>query len=129
MLINAVGYQTSSTDARAYSGGPTFLAVGNVNGKVRLGDVTVTGMDPDLSDFVQFLTTDNAKTYLMATYVDEAKALYYGDPSYKGWWNYEKMGEEDGKIDDMDLDAGIGFLGSLSSGNAMKFTFPDLLAK
>ena len=95
----------------------------------KLGRVKVSGMDPDMGDFIQFLTTDTAKTYLMATYVDEAKALYYGDISYMGWWDNEKMGEDDGRLDDMDFEAGVGFLGLLQSGNAMTFTFPNLLAK
>ena len=86
-------------------------------------------MDPDLGDFIQFLTTDTANAYLRATYVDKAKATEYGDVAYMGWWNVDKMGEDDGRLDDMDLPAGQGFLGLLQSGNAMTFTFPDLLAK
>ena len=82
-------------------------------------------MDP-FGDMIQFLSTDSAKTYLMATYIDEATAAEFGDAGLVGWWDKSAPGET--SYNDVDLPAGAAFLGAISSGKAITFIFPDVTA-
>ena len=92
---------------------------------LKLGDIKANGMDP-FADMIQFLSTDAAKTYLQATYIDAAVAEEFGDAGLVGWWDADAPGET--SYNDVDLPAGAAFLGAISSGNAITFVFPDVTA-
>ena len=92
---------------------------------LKLGDIEANGMDP-FGDMIQYLSTDAAKPYVLATYIDAATAVALEDPNLKGWWDKDAPGEI--SYNDVDLPAGMGFLGSISSGNAITFVFPDVTA-
>jgi len=107
-----VGYQTVTASGQYFSSGATFVSVGDINGQWLLGDVTVTGMDP-FSDFIQFLSTANASTILMATYVDEATSIsVVGDTSMVGWWDPATFSIS---YDNEMMDAGTAFLCNFTS--------------
>ena len=118
--FSVVGYQTVSTNAAYYSGGATFLPVGATTASLTLGDIKAEGMDP-FGDMIQFLSTDAAKTYLSATYIDAATALENEDPALEGWWDVNALGEI--SYNNVSIDAGTAFLCAFSSGNTVKFTY------
>ena len=92
---------------------------------LKLGNIKANGMDP-FADMIQFLSTDAAKTYLRATYIDAATATEFGDAGLEGWWDVNAPGEI--SYNDIDLPAGAAFLGAISSGKAITFVFPDVTA-
>jgi hypothetical protein len=111
--VNIVGYQTLTATGPYFSSGPTFIAVGDANGEWKLGDITASGMDP-FSDFIQFLSTANAETELMATYVDSATSQSWdGTDDWVGWWDVNDIGVT--SLDDQTFGAGTGFLCSFAS--------------
>jgi hypothetical protein len=112
--VNIVGYQTISATGRHLSSGSTFITVGSQDAEWRLGDVVAVGMNP-YNDFIQFLSTANAKTILSATYIDAAAdaELGEGDGALIGWWDANAPGEI--SLDDEVFAAGQGFLSNFSS--------------
>ena len=92
---------------------------------LKLADIKANGMDP-FGDMIQFLSTDAAKTYLMATFIDASVAQEFGDTALEGWWDVNAPGEV--SYNAVDLSAGAAFLGNFTSGNAVTFVFPDVTA-
>jgi hypothetical protein len=116
--VNIVGYQTLTASGRTFSTGPTFVTVGDINGEWTLGDITASGMDP-MNDFIQFLDTTTASTYLYATYIDEAASIAnVGDTSMVGWWDLAFENSLDSQV----FSAGVGFLSNFTS-TGITFTY------
>lgn len=109
---NVVGYQTQDLDGKQYNSvGATFLSVGSE--KVKLGSLTANGFQYD-TDILQVLSTENASTTAMYTYVtpewDEED--FEGDGAAVGWWIKGKEGEDGYSANDVELDLGTGLLGN-----------------
>lgn len=107
-----MGYQTQDLDGKQYNSvGATFLSVGSE--KVKLGSLTANGFQYD-TDILQVLSTENASTTAMYTYVtpewDEED--FEGDGAAVGWWIKGKEGEDGYSANDVELDLGTGLLGN-----------------
>lgn len=106
----------TSTSTASYSEGPMFLVVGNTGenaGKFQLKDITVTGMDMT-ADFIQFLSSDDASSYMDAVYVSDI-------PAIKGWWDFNDVGGT--PYDDEWFNNGTAFLCAFASGNEITFQY------
>ena len=93
---------------------------------ITLGQVDAEGFDP--SDSIQFLNDDLEADY-EATYIDEAFcARAKKDASFAGWWDMNDVfGDDDSRLDDLELDPGAAVLGGFYSGNEITLTFPSAL--
>lgn len=99
------------------------MLANTVPADLTLGDITADGMEAGI-DYLQFLSPADLATTITATYIDAATADALGDPELQGWWNLAI----DTSLDSTPLPAGVGFLGNISSGNAVTITFPNPLA-
>lgn len=118
--VNIVGYQTVTATGKYFSSGSTFVSVGSATGEWKLGDVTVSGMDP-FADFIQFLSPATAGTVLYATYIDASvDEAYEGGGELIGWWDPNGLGET--SLNDEVLAAGTGFLCNFTSSGVV-FTY------
>lgn len=117
---NIVGYVNQPVVGQYFSSGNMFITVGSTNQTWRLGDVTVTGMNPQ-EDIIQFLSPANANTILYATYIDAATAVgVLGDPTWQGWWDPTSSFAV--RLDDTMIAAGTGFLCNIVNTN-VSFTY------
>jgi len=115
---NIVGYVKTTATGPSFSTGCMFVSVGSPTAVWRLGDVTVSGMDPS-QDNIQFLNTIDASTELTATYIDTATSInYVGDTSIVGWWDFSLTTS----LDNVMVGAGTGFLCNFASPNVI-FTY------
>ena len=111
----SVGYHNNTTAAKQGSFGPVFKQVGTNGATYKLGDFTAKGMDDTGADYIQFLDTANAATYLSAVYVDPTA---YGE-EYGGWWDFNDMFVT--PLNEQEFAAGTAFLCLFKSGNTVTF--------
>ena len=119
---NVVGYLSEATSASSFSQGPMFMIVGNTGdnaGKFQLKDIKAEGMDMT-SDFIQFLSSDDASSYMQAVYVGDEL------PAFKGWWDFNDLGGT--SYDEEWFNNGTAFLACLESGNEVTFTYSGEVA-
>lgn len=110
--------------------GMTYPIIANpVPAELTLGVITADGMDADAPDIIQFLDPVSLVVIAAATYVDQAKAIEYGDTDgslgYQGWWDAgDVLGTNmDGTI----IPAGTAVLFNIGSGNPINIVFPNPL--
>ncbi len=89
-----------------------------------LGDLTVSGMNPD-TDFIQFLSTTDANAEIYATYVDSATSQSYDETdNWVGWWDVGNgLGVGDSSLDSQTFPAGTAVLGNFTS-TGVQIMFP-----
>ena len=110
-----VGYNNNVTTAKQGSFGPVFKKVGTDGSSYKLGDFAAKGMNDSGADFIQFLDTANAATYLSAVYVDPAA---YGE-EFGGWWDFNDMFVT--SLNEQEFAAATAFLCLFTSGNTVTF--------
>ena len=112
-----VGYCTKDVDSAEvtyFSGGKMFNVIG-AKGTWQLKDIKAVGMDTT-ADFIQFLDSEAADTYLSATCADDTYA-----EKFRGWWDGDDVGGT--RVDEEEFDNGTAFLGAFTSGNTITFTY------
>ena len=131
-----VGYNNKVTDGTKYPVfGASFLPVNGAE-TYKLGAFVPSNASTD-DDWIQVINSTTLGADNMYHYVDKATADYIaidnggeaGDcDDLIGWWDgaYD-IGEEEGFANNVDVEAGDGFLGLFESGNEITFNFPSSL--